>query len=207
MSIDFNINTELAAIDKLDGYEFEDYLANVFATLNYNVEQTNRAGDYEVDLILESTEGKRIVIEAKRYREASNVGVSAVQTVFTGKSYYHADEAWIITTSNFTNQAQGMARNLKVKLFSRVELARKVHKAYGSGKFERKYVAGNSFGNISGVSAPGCLGVLSGNSNTYTKTEMKKVSRSMSPKKQYKKAVRPYKKAKRTSNKIKRLFK
>lgn len=207
MSTDFNISTELAAIDELDGYAFEDYLANVFATLNYKVEQTNRSGDYGADLILESLEGKIIVIEAKRYQKNSNIGVSAVQSVYTAKSYYQADEAWIMTTSNFTNQAEKMANKIKVKLYPRVELARIVHLAYGSGEFKRRYVVGDSLGNLSETSAPGCLGALLATSNTSTKTDIKKVSGSLSPKKQYNKAVRPYRKAKRTTNKIKRFFK
>jgi len=87
----------------MTGFEFEDYLADVFATLNYSVKKTNQSADYGADLIITSPDKRKIVIQAKRYKTESNVGVAAIQKIYAAKSFYKADEAWIITISSFTS--------------------------------------------------------------------------------------------------------
>lgn len=68
----------IADIDKMDGRQFELYLGILFKHLGYAVKVTRAAGDFGADLVLEK-DGKRIVVQAKRY--SKNVGIEAVQQV------------------------------------------------------------------------------------------------------------------------------
>lgn len=106
-------------IDLMDGIQFEHYLRLLFASQGYRVEVTRAAGDYGADLVMQK-EGKKIVVQAKRYTK--NVGISAIQEVVGSKAYYKADEAWVITNSGFTEAAKNLASSNKVHLINRETL-------------------------------------------------------------------------------------
>jgi len=109
----------IADIDKMDGRQFEHYLGHLFKSHGYSVNVTKAAGDYGADLVI-SKEGKKIVVQAKRYNK--NVGLKAVQEAHTAINHYGATEAWVVTNSGFTEQAVTLARSNKVKLLSRNDL-------------------------------------------------------------------------------------
>ncbi|WP_363322148.1 restriction endonuclease [Sporosarcina highlanderae] len=67
-----------------------------------------------------STKGKKIIVEAKRYKK--NVGVKAVQEIASAKSHYKADECWVITNRFFTEQAKKLASSNQVRLIDRKHL-------------------------------------------------------------------------------------
>lgn len=97
----------------LNGFAFEEYLTQLFTDLGYYAEKTPASGDKGADIILEKGP-TRIAVQAKQY--TGPVGFEAVEEVFTAKSLYHADEAWVITPSSFTAQASNTAKRLEVKL-------------------------------------------------------------------------------------------
>jgi len=109
----------IADIDKMDGRQFEHYLGHLFKSHGYSVNVTKAAGDYGADLVI-SKEGKKIVVQAKRY--SKNVGLKAVQEAHAAVNHYGAVEAWVVTNSGFTEQAVTLARSNKVKLLSRNDL-------------------------------------------------------------------------------------
>ena len=85
----------------------------------YHVETTSVSGDFGVDVIAEKN-GKRTVIQAKRYTE--NIGVKAIQEVAAGAFFYKADDAVVITSSFFTEQAKMLAHSTGVELVDRNHL-------------------------------------------------------------------------------------
>ncbi|SDC54333.1 restriction endonuclease [Shouchella lonarensis] len=85
-------------IERMAGLEFEDYLAAVFAAIGYETYRTTKSGDFGADLLVIDKEGKRIVIQAKRYD--TKLGLSCVQEVYTAKAYYDADETMVVTSAN-----------------------------------------------------------------------------------------------------------
>ena len=97
----------------LNGIAFEEYLRQLFSDLGYKATKTPASGDYGVDLIL-IAENRRIVVQAKQYSKP--VGFDAIKEVHFGKSYYHADEAWVVSTGGFTKQAFSSAKETSVKL-------------------------------------------------------------------------------------------
>jgi len=124
-------------IDKMDGFQFEVYLKALFRELGYRPEVTKRSCDYGVDVILKGR--NRIVIQAKRYGIKNRVGIRAVQEVYAGKAYYKADEAWIVTNSFYTKQAEELAKACQVKLIDRFELQNLINKVNPEQKAKDVY--------------------------------------------------------------------
>jgi restriction system protein len=103
-------------IDSMDGIQFEYYLKELYRSRGYGAEVTNASGDYGADLLL-NKDGKKIVVQAKRY--SKDVGIKAVQEVIGAKSYYKADEAWVVSNSHFTRAAKELAQKGTVLLVDR----------------------------------------------------------------------------------------
>lgn len=78
----------ISYVDKLnDGHKFEAYIAKILKKLGYNnVEVTPGSGDYGVD-VLAQKDDITYAIQCKYYL-SGNVGVDAVQQIFTGKEHY-----------------------------------------------------------------------------------------------------------------------
>nr|WP_285855654.1 restriction endonuclease [Paenibacillus camelliae] len=109
----------IAEIDKMEGRQFEKYLGHLFRMHGYAAEVTQASGDYGADLVI-SKGGRRIVVQAKRYK--NNVGLKAVQEIYAAMNHYKASEAWVVTNSDFTEQAYTLARSNGVKLINRNQL-------------------------------------------------------------------------------------
>jgi hypothetical protein len=107
-------------IHYMSGSEFERYMADVLRQKGYRVEETPLSGDQGVDLVLPDLDGKRVVIQLKRW--TGPVGNNAVQATFAGMAHYQADEGWVITTSTFTKAARELARSTRVRLIDKDEL-------------------------------------------------------------------------------------
>jgi predicted Mrr-cat superfamily restriction endonuclease len=108
-------------IHYMSGPEFERFMADLLRQKGYQVEETPLSGDQGVDLVLPDLDGKRVVIQLKRW--TGPVGNKAIQATFAGMAHYQADEGWVITTSTFTKSARELARSTSVRLIDRDELA------------------------------------------------------------------------------------
>jgi restriction system protein len=106
-------------IDQMDGRQFENYLGHLFRMHGYNAEVTQSSGDYGADLVI-TKGGRRIVVQAKRYK--NNVGLKAVQEIYAAMNHYKATEAWVVTNSDYTEQAYTLAKSNGVKLINRNQL-------------------------------------------------------------------------------------
>mgnify|MGYP003342293298 FL=1 len=98
---------------EMRGDQFEGYLAEVFSTLGYEVQQTGKSGDQGVDLIVQQN-GKRVAIQAKGY--VDSVSNAAVQQAFTGRRYYECSACAVITNSRFTASAVELAASTECVL-------------------------------------------------------------------------------------------
>ena len=106
-------------IDAMTGVRFEEWLANFFRARGYAVRLTPRTGDYGVDLEMRR-DGEFTVVQAKCWK--GNVGLKAVQEVFSGKALYKADAALVVTNSYFTYEARRLAKSTGVALWDRARL-------------------------------------------------------------------------------------
>jgi HJR/Mrr/RecB family endonuclease/uncharacterized protein (DUF697 family) len=106
-------------VDLMSGEQFEEFLAECFQRLGYDVKTTPKTNDFGADLIL-TKDDRKTVVQAKRYK--SKVGNSAVQEVVAAIQYYGANEAIVVTNSQFTTNARGLAKANNVQLWEREQL-------------------------------------------------------------------------------------
>lgn len=114
-------------IDKMDGLQFEIYLKALLKELGYKSEVTTSTHDFGADLVMKK-DGKKVVIQAKRYGYKNRVSIDAVQQIYAAKPYYKAQECWIMTNSLFTKSAVKLAKACDVKLFDRYKLVDFINK-------------------------------------------------------------------------------
>lgn len=114
----------LKDIDHLAGYEFEDFLKNLFLKMGFQVEQTKLSGDQGADLVVIKF-GEKTVIQAKRF--GGKVGNKAVQEVFAAMSLYGAQKGMVITNNYFTPAAIKLADANNIELVDRDSLEKMIN--------------------------------------------------------------------------------
>jgi hypothetical protein len=109
-----------AKFEGMDAAEFEAEVSGLLRDLGYTVRPAPQSGLHDVDLLLETTSCK-VAVQLKRWN--TPVGDRSVYALFTGRIHYATDEAWLITTSEFTRKAVKLACTTGVRLVDGVELA------------------------------------------------------------------------------------
>lgn len=122
------------SVDSMDGYEFEDFLVQLFRNKGCEVQATPKGRDQGADLFIESF-GKKTVIQAKNYQ--GNVGNKAVQEVIAAKEFYSCNEGMVIINRYFTPSAKELALRANIKLIDRDELQRYIDE-YNSSIIEEE---------------------------------------------------------------------
>ena len=117
--------TDIYTIDKMSGYDFEEYIALLFKKMGYQVKVTKQSSDQGIDIIAEDN-FTRIGIQAKCY--SGTVGNKAIQEAVAGKLYYACDKVLVVTNSIFTKSAIELAKYNKVGLIDREQLKNMVLK-------------------------------------------------------------------------------
>lgn len=112
-----SVETELMAIDLMEGLDFEYWCADLLTDLGYtNVEVTRGSGDQGVD-VLAQKDGIKYAIQCKCY--SSNLGNTPVQEIHTGKVIYHCHVGVVMTNRYFTEGAREAAEATGVLLWDR----------------------------------------------------------------------------------------
>lgn len=117
----------ISVVDKYSGTEFEAFVGTLFEADGYQVEFTQASNDKGIDIIAKRN-GISIGIQCKRY--SSNIGISAVQEVFSGKNFYSLDKALVVTNRSFTKAAKDLADSTGVVLWDRTILDAKIKLVY-----------------------------------------------------------------------------
>jgi hypothetical protein len=97
----------------IDPIEFENFIADKFRDLYWEVVTTKVTGDQGADLICQK-DGWYLVVQCKLYSQP--VGNSAVQEIYAAKEHYSANFAAVVTNSTFTKSAQELAQSIGVFL-------------------------------------------------------------------------------------------
>jgi len=113
-------------IDNMTGKQFEKLLIDLFTKQNYSVKKTKTGKEQGADFIL-YTGYSSIAVQAKRWNK--KVGNKAVQEIYSAKTYYNCDSAWVITNNYFTKPAKDLAKKCNVELFDRNGLSEIIHRA------------------------------------------------------------------------------
>lgn len=113
-------------VDKMNGYEFEGFLAPLFRSYGYHVEVTKKSGDFGADLIIKKSK-INYAVQAKCYGEDKKVGVAAINEVVGSAGYHNTIKKIVITNRYFTKSAMITAKRNDVILLNRDELIRMIN--------------------------------------------------------------------------------
>ena len=117
----FQISYDLALIDKMEGFEFERYVGELFQKFDFNVVVTKKSQDFGCDVVLEKN-GDRIAIQTKR--STDKVSLKAVQEIVASLKKYDARIGVVISNAKFTKSARQLAKINDVVMINRNALLR-----------------------------------------------------------------------------------
>ncbi|MGW5751638.1 restriction endonuclease [Nocardia rhamnosiphila] len=110
----------------MDDKQFEHALASLCRSAGCrDVEVSGGAGDRGADVVATTADGRRLIVQAKRYSINRAVGDREMQQFVGGISTWHNyDVAVLITTSRFTRSARQTAERTGIRLVDNTTLAK-----------------------------------------------------------------------------------
>ena len=111
---------DLEFILGLSPTQFEYTMAAMLKMLGMtDVKRVGGRGDLGVDITARDPAGRTMVVQCKRYARAKKIGSPDIQR-FIGMAYVHhqADLKLFVTTSDFTDEAQALARRHEIQLMN-----------------------------------------------------------------------------------------
>lgn len=105
---------------KINGYEFEDFIANLFRNKGFKVTQTDYSCDGGIDLIAEYDKpifSGKYIIQCKKYTD-NLVGQPEIRDLYGVVMSENANKGILITTSDFTEQARSFAKGKNIELIN-----------------------------------------------------------------------------------------
>jgi restriction system protein len=115
----------LPAVDRMTGTQFEEYVAGLLRRDGWlRVRVSGGAGDFGADVIAYDEQGRKLVVQCKRYNPTRAVGSADMQRFLgTVRLMHGAHFAWFVTSSRFTDDAARLARAGLVHTVDRAGLA------------------------------------------------------------------------------------
>jgi hypothetical protein len=104
----FGASPSLGDLLQLTSFQFEQFVAEIWHRLGYEIEMTSRTRDGGRDVIaVKRREAQlRFLIECKRFDPSRKVGVSLVRALHGVKVHENANKAFLATTSSFSRPAR-----------------------------------------------------------------------------------------------------
>ncbi len=114
----------------MTGYQFEEFIAELFRKMSYRTYTTSKARDKGIDVIAKG-HGDVIAIQCKRNKDGINVGNQAIQMARGSMDYFGANKCIVITNQDFTIDAKDQARRTKsIELWGRKKLHEKIRQYF-----------------------------------------------------------------------------
>jgi restriction endonuclease Mrr len=120
---------KLVTLRAMTSRDFEHTVAELYERLGYQTELTVAVGDFGADVIA-TREGRRMVIECKRYAASLKVNRQTLQQLQSAMNVYDAQSAACVTTSTFTRQAVDFARKWNMDVVDGPRLLQLLASAY-----------------------------------------------------------------------------
>ena len=111
----------ITEIDRMEGLDFEHYVARLLRHQGYVATVTKASGDLGVDIVAQKGQ-HRYAVQTKRH--AKPISRQAISDAVAGMGYYHCDQAMVVTNSTFTPGAITLAQSNGCMLVDRTELTR-----------------------------------------------------------------------------------
>lgn len=103
----------------LTGYEFEDFVGQVFLKNNYTVHATKKSGDGGIDLVIEK-ENIRIAVQCKAHSKA--VGPSVVRDLYGTMNHFGFNKGMLVSLNGFISGVYTFVKDKEIELISVHEL-------------------------------------------------------------------------------------
>ncbi|MEZ4511830.1 MAG: restriction endonuclease [Chloroflexota bacterium] len=94
--------------------DFEAYVGQLFRQKGYRVKLRGRSGDLGVDVELHKRDGKKAVVQCKRYR--TTVGSEIVRELYGTLIHERAAHAFLVTTADISDAAREWAQYKPITL-------------------------------------------------------------------------------------------
>lgn len=114
----------ITEIDKMSGFEFQYYVAEIFKRNGYKIIDVLKTHDSGVDVILEKN-GIRFGIQTKRY--SSEVNSNAIKEIIAGLPVFDLQVGFVVTNSTFTKEAYLLANVCQIILWDRDQLVKEIN--------------------------------------------------------------------------------
>lgn len=96
-------------------FDFEKKCAEILNKNGWQAKATQKSADKGIDVIA-TKDDITVALQCKLYSKP--VGLKAVQEAFSGKEYYNANYAGVVTNSTFTVAARQLAKSCNIYLLS-----------------------------------------------------------------------------------------
>jgi restriction system protein len=126
---------KLAQLAALSAESFEEFVAEVFEVLGYEVERVGGSGDLGADLRLRRRDGLLAVVQCK-YHKQGVVGSPTLQKFLGTIHHTKSHKGFFVTTSTFSLAAEKFAAGHPIELLDGPRLVELIHDALGP-KVER----------------------------------------------------------------------
>lgn len=115
----------IAGMQRLSPGQFEEHIAALCRRDGCTrVEVVGGAGDLAADVLATTPDGRRILIQAKRYADGNPVRSPALQAVNgTYRQIHGAHLAAVVTTSRFTPDAAAFGQRVGLRMYDAAKLA------------------------------------------------------------------------------------
>lgn len=118
----------LAKIMELDDEEFEWFVRDIFKASGYkNVKRVGGTGDHGVDVTMEDTQGRRGVIQCKRW--LGTIPEKEIRDFAGAIGHFNARDGFFVTTGTFTRNAVNFAKENHIEVIDGTRLVSIVKKS------------------------------------------------------------------------------
>ncbi len=124
---------KMAQLASLSAESFEEFVAELFEMLDYEVEQVGGSGDEGADLRLRRHDGLVAVVQCK-YHKQSVVGSPALQKFLGTIHHTRSHKGFFVTTSTFSLAAEKFAAENPIELLDGPRLVELINDALGPKK-------------------------------------------------------------------------
>jgi restriction system protein len=121
---------KLAQLSSLTPESFEEFVAELFEAIGYEVEQVGGTGDEGADLRLRRGDGTLAVVQCK-YHKKSVVGSPELQKFLGTIHHTRSHKGFFVTTSTFSLSAEKFAAEHPIELVDGTRLVELVSEAIG----------------------------------------------------------------------------
>ncbi len=132
---------KLAQLTALNPEAFEEFVAELFEALGYDVEVVGGSGDEGADLLLRRRDGLAAVVQCKFHKGV--VGSPLLQKFLGTIHHTKSHKGFFVTTSTFSLAAEKFAAENPIELIDGARLVEFVRQALGPGARPRRSPAGS----------------------------------------------------------------